>query len=90
MKINLMVTGPLYSAQSSYSALQFCWAAIAQDCTISQVFFYQDGVGQGNGFSQTLSDEFDAVAGWRDFADQTGTQLIVCVSAMERRLLHHR
>jgi len=48
MNINLLVTGPLYSSQSAYSALRFCEAAVATGNTISQVFFYQDGVTQAS------------------------------------------
>lgn len=85
MKINLLVTGPLYSSQSGYSALRFCEAAVIAGHTISQVFFYQDGVTQASRLSLPLDDEFEPVAQWVEFSTSNGVPLIVCVSAAERR-----
>lgn len=85
MKFNLLVTGALYSTQSSYSALSFCRAAVEQGHTISQVFFYADGVTQASSLVNPLSDEFDAVTAWNKFAKQTQVDLVVCISAAERR-----
>lgn len=85
MRFNILVTGALYSAQSGYSALQFCQAALVAGHTISQVFFYQDGVQQANSLSAPLSDEFDAVMAWAEFSKKNKVDLVVCVSAAERR-----
>ncbi|MCL4130773.1 UNVERIFIED_CONTAM: hypothetical protein GTU68_025759 [Idotea baltica] len=85
MTFNLLITGAIYSSQASYSALQFCQAAIAGGHTISQVFFYQDGVTHGSSLSVPLADEFDSVAQWQEMAAQNGIDLVVCVSAAERR-----
>ncbi len=85
MNVNILVTGALYSSQSAYSALRFCQAAVAAGHSISQVFFYQDGVTQANLYSLPLDDEFDAVNSWVRFSQQTSTPLVVCVSAGERR-----
>ncbi len=85
MNFNILVTGALYSSQSAYSALRFCRAAAAAGHSISQVFFYQDGVTQANQYSLPLDDEFDAVSSWVEFSEQTSTPLVVCVSAGERR-----
>ncbi|MCL4162681.1 UNVERIFIED_CONTAM: hypothetical protein GTU68_062212, partial [Idotea baltica] len=85
VKFNLYITGGVYSSQSSYSALQFCRATIEQGHTITQVFFYQDGVSQGNGFTVPMSDEFDAVTEWQRLNQEHQIALVVCVSAAERR-----
>ena len=85
MKINLLVTGPLYSSQSGYSALRFCEAAVVAGHTISQVFFYQDGVTQASRLSFPLDDEFEPAARWAEFATSNNVPLVVCVSAGERR-----
>lgn len=85
MKINLLVTGALYSSQSAYSSLCFCRAAVAAGHTISHVFFYQDGVTQANRLSTPLADEFEPVSQWCDFADVYAVPLVICVSAGERR-----
>ena len=85
MIFNLLVTGPLYSSQSGYSALRFSEAAVAAGHTISQVFFYQDGVSQASRLSTPLEDEFDPARQWVRFADLHAVPLIMCVSAGERR-----
>ena len=85
MKINLLVSGPLYSSQSGYSALRFCEAAVTAGHTISQVFFYQDGVTQANRLSLPLDDEFEPVGKWLEFSTLNDVPLVVCVSAGERR-----
>ena len=85
MQFNILVHGPLYSSQSGYTALQFCKAAVADGHSVSQVFFYQDAVNQASALAVPLSDEYDAVSAWAEFAGQSGVDLVVCVSAAERR-----
>ncbi len=85
MRINVLISGGLYSSQSAYTALQFCRAAVGAGHAISQAFFYQDGASNANQLSVPLSDEFDAVSEWAQFADQHQIELVACVSAAERR-----
>lgn len=85
MRLNILVTGSLYSSQCAFSAWQFCNASISADHTISQVFFYQDGVTQGTALSLPLADEFEPVAAWSKLAVDHDIELVVCVSAAERR-----
>ena len=85
MNINVLVTGGVYSSQSAYTALRFCTAAVAAGHTVSQVFFYRDGVSQASSLSVPLADEFNSVDEWCLFSKQTNTPLVVCVSAAERR-----
>jgi len=84
MKINLLVSGGLYTQQSGYSAWRFCRAALDAGHEISQVFFYQDGVTQGSALAAPLNDEFDMLAAWLELSEG-GVELVVCVSAGERR-----
>lgn len=84
MKINLLVTGGLYTQQAGYSAWRFCRAALDAGHEVSQVFFYQDGVTQGSALAVPLSDEFDTLSAWLELAKQ-GVDLVTCVSASERR-----
>ena len=85
MIFNLLISGPLYSSQSAYSALKFARAAVSKGHTISQVFFYQDGVSNANQLSNPLSDEFDSVSTWQAFAKENGIPLVACISSAERR-----
>jgi len=85
MKFNVLVTGGLYSTQCAYSAWRFCVAAHESGHKVSQVFFYQDGVNQSTSLSVPLADEFDAVQQWAEYSATSGSELVVCVSAGERR-----
>lgn len=85
MNINLIVNGAAYSSQSAYTALKFAEQAYDQGHSISQVFFYRDGVWQANSLATTLTDEFNAVDAWATFAREHDVKLVVCVSAAERR-----
>ena len=85
MQFNVLVTGGLTTTQCGYTALQFCQSAVADGHTISQIFFYQDGVSQATALAVTLADEFNPTEGWASFSDNHGAELVVCVSAGERR-----
>lgn len=85
MRFNILVTGALYSSQSGSSAVQFCKAALSAGHEISQVFFYQDGVQQANSLSTPLDDEFEPVNAWARLSRDYAVELVVCVSAAERR-----
>ena len=85
MKINILVTGGLYDSQSGYSALQFSKAAISDGHSIEQVFFYQAAVSQGSKLSEPLADEFNANESWVQLSQDSNVELVVCISAAERR-----
>jgi len=85
MKLNILINGALYSSQASYSALQFCNAAIDGGHQISQVFFHQDAAAHGNNLSAVMSDEPDVVGNWARFSAAHSVPLVVCVTAAERR-----
>jgi len=85
MQMNLLISGGLYNAQAAYSAYRFAQSALLDGHTISQVFFYQDAVIHATNLSVPLSDEFDAVNAWADFASQHNIKLVACISAAERR-----
>ncbi len=84
MKLNLIVNGAVYSSQTAYSAYCFAKQAVVKH-QVTQVFFYQDGVTQANSLSSPLADEFDAVQAWAELAEQYNIDLVVCISAAERR-----
>jgi tRNA 2-thiouridine synthesizing protein D len=83
--INILVQGGVCSSQAGFSALRFAKAAIASGHSVTQVFFYQEGVSQGSALTVPLGDEFDAPTAWAEFSANSGANLVVCVSAAERR-----
>ena len=85
MKINILITGGNYDSQAAYSAWRFCAAALQQGHVISQVFFYQSAVTVGSCLAEPLADEFNASEQWVELSSKHAIDLVVCVSAAERR-----
>ncbi|HDZ8831725.1 TPA: sulfurtransferase complex subunit TusD [Aeromonas dhakensis] len=81
----LLVTGPAYGTQSASTAYRFALSVIEQGHRLSHLFFYQDGVCNGNGLHAPASDESNLVALWRELAIQQGIRIDVCVAAAMRR-----
>ena len=85
MQINILITGSNFDSQAAYSAWRFCTAALAQGHVISQVFFYQGAVTVGSCLTEPLADEFNASERWAELSEKHSIDLVVCVSAAERR-----
>lgn len=81
----LLVTGPAYGTQQATSAWQFANALVMEEHILKAVFFYQDGVYNGNQLILPASDEFNLLIGWKALAQQTKCQLNICVAAALRR-----
>ncbi|GAA4498313.1 sulfurtransferase complex subunit TusD [Pseudaeromonas paramecii] len=85
LRFALLVQGPPYGCEASAQALLFAQALLARGHRLSQVFFYQGGVYNANGYVCPASDEVDLVAQWRALALAQGICLDVCVAAAQRR-----
>lgn len=81
----LLVTEPPYGTQKATNAWQFANALIIEGHILKTVFFYQEGVYNGNQLILPANDEFNLLIGWKTLAKQTSCQLNVCVSAALRR-----
>uniref|UniRef100_A0A3B0MMT7 Sulfurtransferase TusD n=1 Tax=Arsenophonus endosymbiont of Trialeurodes vaporariorum TaxID=235567 RepID=A0A3B0MMT7_9GAMM len=81
----LLVTEPTYGTQQATNAWQFANALVMEGHILKTVFFYQEGVYNGNQLISLASDEFNLLIGWKTLAQQTGCQLNVCVAAALRR-----
>ncbi|WP_261816520.1 sulfurtransferase complex subunit TusD [Vibrio gallicus] len=81
----LVVNGSVYGDQSPLNAYQFAQALIKKGHRLVSVFFYQQGVSNGNGLTVPANDEFDLVAAWQQLAAEHGIQLQTCVAASLRR-----
>ncbi|AEX50281.1 sulfurtransferase complex subunit TusD [Rahnella aquatilis] len=81
----LLVTGPAYGTQQASAAYQFALALISSGHHLDSVFFYREGVLNGNLLSAPASDEFDLVRSWQRMAADYQVALNVCVAAALRR-----
>ncbi|WP_298442817.1 sulfurtransferase complex subunit TusD [uncultured Ferrimonas sp.] len=80
----VFVNGPAYGNQHAYTALRFCQAALTAGHTLTQVFFYQDGIHNASSLLSPASDEFAISQQWQQLAQQQ-VSLVCCVSAALRR-----
>ncbi|MGP1957982.1 MAG: sulfurtransferase complex subunit TusD [Arsenophonus sp.] len=81
----LLVTEPAYGTQQATNAWRFANTLIMEGHILKRVFFYQEGVYNGNQLISQSSDEFNLHIGWKTLAHKTKCQLYICSSAALRR-----
>ncbi|WP_233114373.1 sulfurtransferase complex subunit TusD [Aggregatibacter actinomycetemcomitans] len=80
----LVVKQPVYGSQGAFLAYQLA-QVLVQKHHIRQIFFYQDGVTNGNALVYPANDEFNLVQAWQAFSRQFNVPLHLCVAAAQRR-----
>lgn len=88
MNFTILITGNPISSQASLTAYHFAKAILKKDHTIQQVFFYQEGVHQGNKLSYNPSDEFNLLEAWQELVKMHPFDLLICSTAALRRGIH--
>ncbi|MXP67872.1 sulfurtransferase complex subunit TusD [Pantoea sp. Aalb] len=85
MRYTLLVTGSAYGTQNSSSALLFARTLLKLEHKLESIFFYRDGVLNGNRFIFPATDEVDIVRGWQQLYEENGVILNICIAAALRR-----
>jgi len=85
MKFAIQVNNSPYHSNAGYTACQFIKAALAQGHVVFRVFFYHDGVYQAFKYTTPPDDELQLTAQWSDLARHYSIDLVVCISAAQRR-----
>ncbi|HYH18323.1 MAG TPA: sulfurtransferase complex subunit TusD [Azospirillum sp.] len=85
MKFAILVNEGPYNHQASDSAYHFTKAALDMGHEVVRVFFYYDGVLNGNKLSDPPQDDRNIVKRWSALAEKHGVDLAVCVAAGLRR-----
>lgn len=85
MKFSIQVNTSPNASNAGYSAYQFIKVAIKMDNEIFQVFFYQEGIYHAYRYSTPPDDELQMTKKWTELANQNGIDLVVCISAAQRR-----
>ena len=85
MRYVLAIKSPIYGKQGAFLAYQFAEALIEKGHEITQIFFFQDGVTNGNALVYPASDEVNLKKCWQDFAVLHQIPLHLCVAASQRR-----
>ncbi|MGZ5051455.1 MAG: sulfurtransferase complex subunit TusD [Methylobacter sp.] len=85
MKFAIQINASPYQSNAGYSAYRFISAALEQGHEIFRVFFYQDGVYHAFKYATPPDDEFQFSAQWSKLAKLHQIDLVVCISAAQRR-----
>ncbi|WP_172621206.1 sulfurtransferase complex subunit TusD [Microbulbifer sp. GL-2] len=85
MKFSLAVYSAPHASQSASSALRFAKALLAKGHEIYRVFFYCDGVQNGNSIAAPPQDESDLTGEWQTLQREHNLDLVVCIAAAQRR-----
>lgn len=85
MKFAIQINASPNNSNSAYSAYQFITAALKKDHEIFRVFFYQEGIYHAFKYSTPPNDELQMTEKWTALAKEWGTDLVVCISAAQRR-----
>ena len=85
MKYVLQVNSAPYANEGGFEAYRFILAALAAGHEILRVFFYKDGIYHAFRYATPPDHEIKLTALWSELADIHGIDLVVCISAAQRR-----
>lgn len=89
MKFALQINTSPYQSNTGYTAYLFVKALLAQGHEVVRVFFYQEGIYHAFKHITPPDDELHPGRQWSELAQQQGIDLVVCISAAQRRGLLH-
>lgn len=85
MKFALQINASPYHSSTSVTAYRFASEVIAQRHELFRVFFYHDGIYHAMKSAAPPDDEFSIFSAWQTLAQQHDIDLVVCISAAQRR-----
>jgi tRNA 2-thiouridine synthesizing protein D len=89
MKFAIQVNASPYHSNAGLTAYQFIRAALLEQHEIVRVFFYHEGVYHAFQYVTPPDDEIQLVKRWSELARDYSLDLVVCISAAQRRGLLH-
>lgn len=85
MKFAIQINTSPYQSNAGQLAYRFILAAIGQRHEVFRVFFYHDGVYHAFRYATPPDDEIAFTAQWSELARLYRVDLLVCISAAQRR-----
>ncbi len=85
MKYAIQINVSPYVSNTGYSAYQFIRTALQLDHEIFRVFFYQEGIYHAFKYATPPDDELQITKKWTELSRQYNIDLVVCISAAQRR-----
>lgn len=85
MKYAVQVNSAPYNNNAGLEAYRFIQAALQAGHQVPRVFFYKDGIYHALRHATPPDDEINLTALWSSLARQHQIDLVVCISAAQRR-----
>lgn len=85
MKYTIQINASPYQSNGGETAYQFIKCAIEMGHEVIQIFFYQEGVYHAFRYATPPDDEMQIVTRWSALAQEYDIDLLVCISAAQRR-----
>ncbi len=85
MKYAVQVNASPYASNAGLNAYRFIQAVLAAEHQILRVFFYKEGIYHAFRYANPPDDELSITRHWSALAEQYGLDLVVCISAAQRR-----
>lgn len=89
MKFAFQINASPYHSDIGHSAYQFIKTALIQGHEVVRVFFYHEGIYHAFKYASPPDDEINFSGQWSQLAKVYNLDLVVCVSAAQRRGLLH-
>jgi tRNA 2-thiouridine synthesizing protein D len=89
MKFAVQLNSSPYASQAALDAYFFTEAALLAGHEVIRVFFYKEGIYHAFRFAKPPDDEWQIQQNWSRLAVQYNLDLVVCISAAQRRGLLH-
>ena len=85
MKFALQINASPYHSSASWTAYRIASEVLAQHHEIFRIFFYHDGIYHAFQSANPPDDEVSIFKGWSELALKYDVDLVVCISAAQRR-----
>ncbi|OQK17647.1 sulfurtransferase [Methyloprofundus sedimenti] len=85
MKYTIQINSSPYQSNSTETAYQFIKSTLDMGHEVLRVFFYQEGAYHAFRFATPPDDEVQIVSRWSALARDYDIDLVVCISAAQRR-----
>lgn len=85
MQYVLAIKSPIYGSQGAFLAYQLACELLQCGHQIRQIFFFQQGVSNGNGLVSPANDEVNLLQKWQELHRTYQIPLHLCISAAQRR-----
>jgi tRNA 2-thiouridine synthesizing protein D len=85
MKFALQINSSPYHSAVSLTAYHFALEVLAKQHEIFRVFFYHDGIYHALKSANPPDDEVSIFKNWSELAQKYDLDLVVCISAAQRR-----